>query len=53
MGLQMNVKGALIVGVENDSGPQIGDMIVAVNGQKVDGPDDVTKWYPAAAILWN
>ena len=39
----MNVKGALIVGVENDSGPQIGDMIVAVNGQKVDGPDDVNK----------
>lgn len=43
VGLQMNVKGALIVGVENDSGPQIGDMIVAVNGQKVDGPDDVNK----------
>lgn len=43
VGLQMNVKGALIVGVENDSGPQVGDMIIAVNGQKVDGPDDVNR----------
>ncbi|MGN0658757.1 MAG: SpoIVB peptidase [Emergencia sp.] len=41
VGIQMNVKGALIVGVEKSSGPQVGDMIVAVNGQKVDGPDDV------------
>ena len=36
-------KGALIVGVENNSGPQIGDMIVAVNGEKVSGPADVEK----------
>lgn len=43
VGLQMNVKGALIVGVETSSGPQVGDMIVAINGQKVDGPDDVNK----------
>lgn len=43
VGLQMNVKGALIVGVENDTGPQVGDMIIAVNGRKVDGPDDVDK----------
>ena len=39
----MSVKGALIVGVENNSGPQIGDMIVAVNGEKVSGPADVEK----------
>ena len=41
VGIQMDVKGALIVGVENNAGPQVGDMIVAVNGKKVDGPDDV------------
>ena len=41
VGIQMSVKGALIVGVEKDSGPQAGDMIVAVNGKKVDGPNDV------------
>ncbi len=41
VGIQMDVKGALIVGVENHSGPQAGDMIVAINGQKVNGPDDV------------
>lgn len=43
VGIQMSVKGALIVGVENNSGPQIGDMIVAVNGEKVSGPADVEK----------
>ena len=41
VGIQMDVKGALIVGVENSSGPKVGDMIVAVNDIKVDGPDDV------------
>ena len=41
VGIQMDVKGALIVGVENHSGPQVGDMIVAVNDQKVEGPEDV------------
>lgn len=41
VGIQMHVKGALIVGVENQAGPQVGDMIIAVNGQRVDGPDDV------------
>jgi len=42
VGMQMDVKGALIVGVEQESGPRIGDMIVKVNGQEVDGPEDVT-----------
>ena len=41
VGMQMDVKGALIVGVEQESGPRIGDMIVKVNGQDVNGPDDV------------
>ncbi len=41
VGIQMNVRGALIVGVENSSGPQPGDRIVAVDGKKVDSPDDV------------
>lgn len=41
VGIQMHVKGALIVGVENQSGPQVGDMIIAVNGKRVDGPADV------------
>ena len=41
VGMQMDVKGALIVGVEQESGPKIGDMIVKVNGQDVNGPDDV------------
>ncbi len=41
VGIQMSVKGALIVGVEKDSGPQAGDMIIAVNGEPVEGPDDV------------
>lgn len=41
VGIQMQVKGALIVGVENRSGPMTGDMIIAVNGKPVDGPDDV------------
>lgn len=41
VGIQMDVKGALIVGVENPSGPQVGDMIIAVDGKPVDGPDDV------------
>ena len=43
VGMQMDVKGALIVGVEQESGPKIGDMIVKVNGQEVDGPEDVTR----------
>ncbi len=43
VGIQMDVKGALIVGVEKKIGPEVGDMIVAVNGQKVDGPDDVNR----------
>lgn len=41
VGIQMNVKGALIVGVESDIGPEVGDMIVEVNGQAVDGAQDV------------
>ena len=41
VGIQMNVKGALVVGVEQDIGPKVGDMLVEVNGQEVDGPDDV------------
>ena len=41
VGMQMDVKGALIVGVEQESGPRIGDMIVKVNGQDVSGPEDV------------
>lgn len=41
IGIQMSVKGALIVGVESESGPKIGDMIVAVDAQPVDGPQDV------------
>lgn len=43
VGIQMNVKGALIVGVENNSGPQVGDMIVAVNNKKVQSPAEVEK----------
>lgn len=43
VGIKMNVKGALIVGVENkNAGPQVGDMIVSVNGKKVESPDDVS-----------
>lgn len=43
VGIRMNVKGALIVGVENkNAGPQAGDMIVSVNGRKVESPDDVS-----------
>lgn len=42
VGIQMDVKGALVVGVENqEAGPRIGDMIVRINGQKVEGPEDV------------
>ncbi len=41
VGIQMNVKGALIVGVESDLGPKVGDMLVAVDGQTIDGPEDV------------
>lgn len=41
VGIQMKVKGALIVGVENQSGPKIGDMIVAVNEKEVSGPEDI------------
>lgn len=41
VGMQMDVKGALIVGVEREGGPRIGDMIVKVNGKNVNGPDDV------------
>lgn len=43
VGLQMKVRGSLIVGVENDAGPKIGDMIVAVNGVSVNSPDEVMK----------
>lgn len=43
VGMQMDVKGALIVGVEQESGPKIGDMIVKVDGQDVYGPEDVTR----------
>jgi len=41
VGIQMNVKGALIVGVEADMGSKVGDMLVEVNGQAVDSPEDV------------
>lgn len=41
VGMQMEVNGALIVGVEQEGGPRIGDMIVKVDGQDVNGPDDV------------
>ncbi|MBR3786349.1 MAG: SpoIVB peptidase [Firmicutes bacterium] len=41
VGMQMDVKGALIVGVEQESGPEIGDMIVKVNDNDVSGPEDV------------
>lgn len=43
VGIQMDVKGALIVGVEKQAGAQVGDMIVAVNGTRVDGPEDVNQ----------
>ncbi len=43
VGIQMKVKGALIVGVENNVGPMIGDMIVAVNRQSVNSADDVKR----------
>ncbi len=43
VGMQMDVKGALIVGVEQETGPRIGDMIVKVDGQPVSGPEDVMK----------
>lgn len=43
VGLQMKVKGALIVGIENDVGPKIGDMIVAVEGEPVQSSDEVMK----------
>ncbi len=41
IGLQMDVEGALIVGVEQDTELKIGDMIVSVDGQEVNGPQDV------------
>ena len=41
VGMQMDVKGALIVGTEQECGPKIGDMIVKVDGQDVSGPEDV------------
>ncbi|MBR3755485.1 MAG: SpoIVB peptidase [Firmicutes bacterium] len=41
VGMQMDVKGVLIVGVEQDCGPKIGDMIVNVNDQAVSSPEDV------------
>ncbi|MBR5315714.1 MAG: SpoIVB peptidase [Firmicutes bacterium] len=41
VGIQMEVEGALIVGVEKDTGAQVGDMIVEVNEQEVSGPEDV------------
>lgn len=43
VGIQMNVKGALIVGIENNSGPEIGDMIIAVDGNRVDSAEDVNE----------
>ena len=44
VGMQMDVKGALIVGVEQESGPKIGDMIVEIDDQKVNGPEDVIEY---------
>ena len=41
VGMQMDVKGVLIVGVEQEVGPRIGDMIVKVNGEAVGSPDEV------------
>jgi len=41
IGIQMNVKGALIVGTERNIGPEVGDIIVEVDGQPVDSPEDV------------
>lgn len=43
VGMQMDVKGALVVGVEKECGPEVGDMIVKVNGQDVNGPEDLTQ----------
>ena len=44
VGMQMDVKGALIVGVEQSSGPKIGDMIVEIDDQMVNGPEDVIEY---------
>lgn len=41
VGIQMNVNGALIVGVEQKVGPEVGDMIVEVNGKDVNSPQEV------------
>ena len=41
VGIEMSVKGALIVGVQWDFGPEVGDMIVSVNGKKVETARDV------------
>ena len=41
VGMQMDVKGALIVGIEQETGPQIGDMIIKVDDQEISGPEDV------------
>ena len=41
VGMQMDVKGALVVGVEQENGPKVGDMILKVDGQEVGGPEDV------------
>lgn len=42
-GLQMNVKGALVVGTEKDSSLKTGDIILAVDNTAVDSPDDIVK----------
>lgn len=45
VGIEMNVSGVLIVGIENEQseGPQPGDMIISVNGKKVNSPAQVNQ----------
>ena len=43
VGIQMDVKGALVVGTTQDCDAQIGDMIIRVNNQRVNSPEEVAE----------
>ena len=47
IGIQMDVKGALVVGTTQDCEAQIGDRIIKVNNTRVNSPEEVAGMMPA------
>ena len=43
VGVQMDVKGALVVGTTQECNAQIGDMIVGVNNTRVNSPEEINR----------